>query len=70
MKIERRPTNLTPFEDIFSGVVFKDEDGAICMKLEKEQNNFYNAVNLNTGSLYTYKDGCLVEILEDAVLTY
>jgi len=72
MLIERRsPINLVPFEDVFPGVVFKDEDGTICMKVERKQNNFfYNAVNLETGNLYSYDDSCIVEILEDAILTY
>lgn len=72
MKIEKRSPELSmPFKEILPGIVFKDEDNAICIKIEKKQNNFfYNAVNLETGSLYTYDDNYPIEILEDAILTY
>ena len=72
MKIEKRSPELSmPFKEIPPGIVFKDEDNAICIKIEKKQNNFfYNAVNLETGNLYTYDDNYPIEILEDAILTY
>lgn len=72
MKIEKQSPELSmPFKEIPPGIVFKDEDNAICIKIEKKQNNFfYNAVNLETGSLYTYDDNYPIEVLEDATLTY
>ena len=72
MKIEKRSSELSiPFKEILPGIVFKDEDNAICIRIENKHNNFfYNAVNLETGSLYAYDDDYSVEVLKDATLTY
>lgn len=74
MKIERKNTiNTVPFEDVLAGIVFKDSNGAICMKFGKGydfSNVSPNAINLDTGSLYLYDEEEEVEILEDAVLMY
>ena len=79
MKIERKNTiNTVPFEDVLAGIVFKDSNGAICMKFGKgydfsnvsSSNVSPNAINLDTGSLYLYGEEEEVEILEDAVLIY
>ncbi len=72
MKIEKKSVpNIIPFGDVLEGAVFKDENGAVCMKLEAEYEELpRNAVNLETGSLYLYDDKEEVEILKDAVLTY
>lgn len=75
MKIEKKSVaNVVPFEDVLEGVVFKDKNGAVCMKFEGNyQDNFdihRNAINLDTGSLYFYDYDEEVEILENAVLTY
>lgn len=74
MKIEKKDiVNTVPFEDVLAGVVFKDRNGAICMKFGKGydfSNVSPNAINLDTGSLYLYGEEEEVEILENAVLTY
>lgn len=72
MKIEKKSVaNIIPFGDVLEGIVFKDENGAVCMKFEAEYGELpRNAINLETGSLYLYDDKEEVEILEDAVLTY
>lgn len=79
MKIEKKNIiNTVPFEDVLAGVVFKDKNGAICMKFGNgydfsnvsPSNVSPNAINLDTGSLYLYGEEEEVEILEDAVLTY
>lgn len=72
MKIEKKfVPNIIPFGDVLEGTVFKDENGAVCMKFEAKYEELpRNAVNLETGSLYLYDDADKVEILTDAVLTY
>lgn len=75
MKIEKKSlANVVPFENLFGGVVFKDKNGAVCMKFESNYQGKFdirrNAINLDTGSLYLYDDDEEVEVLEDAVLTY
>lgn len=72
MKIEKKSVaNVVPFENLFEGTVFKDENGAVCMKFEAEYEELpRNAINLETGSLYLYDDADEVEVLENAVLTY
>ena len=76
MKIEKKSVaNVIPFKDVLGGVVFKDKNGAVCMKFESNYQGKFdvihrNAINLDTGSLYFYDNDEEVEILEDAVLTY
>lgn len=74
MKIEKKSVaNIIPFGDVLEGVVFKDEYGAVCMKVagNYEKSILYrNAIDLGKGSLYFYNDDEEVEVLENAVLTY
>lgn len=74
MKIEKKSVaNVVPFENLFEGTVFKDENGAVCMKFAGNYGKAVlsrNAINLETGSLYLYDDADEVEVLENAVLTY
>ena len=75
MKIEKKSVpNIIPFGDVLEGIVFKDENGAVCMKFESNYQGKFdicrNAINLETGSLYRYDDADEVEVLENAVLTY
>lgn len=74
MKIEKKSVaNVTLFEGVPDGTVFKDKNEAICMKFAGSYGKSVlgrNAINLLTGSLYLYGDKEEVEILENAVLMY
>lgn len=74
MKIERKNTdNILCFRDVNPGVVLKDSEGVIYMKLDWKYGNATtsrNAVVLEIGCLVFFCEDEEVEILPDAVLTY
>lgn len=74
MKLEKRSkANLVPFKNVPAGAAFKGVEGAVCIALNRGCINsapYYNAVNVINGKLWAYDDDEIVEILEDAVLTY
>lgn len=74
MKIEKKnPKKVVAFGDVLAGTVFRDKNEAVCMKIAGTYGQYIlcrNAINLDTGSLYSYDDDEEVEILEDAILTY
>ncbi len=77
MKIEEKPpiVNISLFEDVPRGTVFKDEEGTIYMKLDSGYKSpdlvgLYNAVDLKYGILICFNDpNEEVEILKNAILT-
>ena len=58
------------FKHIAPGVVFMDDHENVLMKIVERPDFLYNAINLETGSLYLYDDADKVEVLGNAVLTY
>lgn len=74
MKIEKKSNaNLVPFKNVPAGTVFKGAEGAVCIALDRGYINsapYYNAVNVINGKLWAYDDDEIVEILENAILTY
>lgn len=77
MRIEKKNSkNIVTFKDVPKGSAFKDEEGAIYMKLDYCYKvglaAQYDSVLLEDGSLVSFGDRNeeMVEILENAVLTY
>ena len=55
---DNRHTATVPFSSIFVGEMFTDGDGDYMMKMESINHlgNDYNAVDLQTGQVYTFQE--------------
>ena len=73
MKVkDERKANTVPFETIKRGELFTDKDGDFMMKTKSITNTYnetYNAVDLESGDMYTFIDSYPVIPIDQATLT-